>query len=89
MKSTLMIYFLGLAICFFAVSVLNEPLAAESIENQCRASVRAEMAGANCRIAEPNRSTSDPCRIPEGPKYNLYIDKVMQCVARGAGRVAR
>jgi hypothetical protein len=70
-----------------------QPSAAESIENQCRAAVRAELKGPNCRMANP-RSNSlqlDPCGIPTtGSQMTLYTDKVIQCVARGGpGRAAR
>jgi hypothetical protein len=43
----------GPALCLLAILALNGPLAAESIENQCRAAVRAELKEPNCRMANP------------------------------------
>jgi hypothetical protein len=93
LKSVLTKYLAGSAICLLAISALNGPVAAESIENQCRAAVRAELKGPNCRMANP-RSNSlqvDPCGIPTtGSQMTLYTDKVVQCVAHGGpGRTAR
>jgi hypothetical protein len=86
-------FILGPVVFFFAILALSGPMAAESIENQCRAAVRAELKGPNCRMANP-RSNSlqiDPCGIPTtGSQMTLYTDKVVQCVARdGPGRGAR
>jgi hypothetical protein len=56
------------------------PGAAESIENQCRAAVRAELKGPNCRMANPrdNSLQVDPCGIPTtGSQMTLYTEKVV------------
>jgi hypothetical protein len=92
-KSTFIKRVLGLAVCFMAVSAISEPSAAESIENQCRAAIRAELKGPNCRVANPgdNNLNVDPCGIPTtSNQMTVYTDKVVACVARGGpGRAAR
>jgi hypothetical protein len=62
--------------------------AADSIENQCRIAVRAEMMGPGCRVANPRTSSGgytagDPCYILGDTKTAHYIDKVIECVKRG------
>jgi hypothetical protein len=76
----------GPALSLLAILALNGPGAAESIENQCRAAVRAELKGPNCRMANPrdNSLQVDPCGISTtGSQMTLYTEKVVQCVARG------
>jgi hypothetical protein len=65
--------------------------AAESIENQCRMAVRAEMMGPDCRVINPKTSSGayqggDPCYILGDAKMTYYIERVMECVKRGSPR---
>ena len=74
--------------CLIATLAFHVRVAAESIENQCRVAVRAEMMGPACRVANPKTSSGgytagDPCYILGDTKTAYYIDKVMECVKRG------
>ena len=76
----------GLVVCLIATATFHGPAAADSIENQCRSAVRAEMQGPNCRMADPksqNPLNGDPCFVLGDTKLTLYTDKVIACVARG------
>jgi hypothetical protein len=91
---------LGPAVFVLAFVILNGPSVAgpldvevltsqSSIESKCRAAVRAELKGPNCRQVVWVYHGPDPCYFGtfEQP---YYIDKVIQCVARGGpGRAAR
>jgi hypothetical protein len=76
------------AACLIATLAFHVGAAAESIENQCRVAVRAEMMGPDCRVANPKTSSGgytagDPCYILGDTKTSYYIDKVIECVKRG------
>jgi hypothetical protein len=85
-------FILGSAICIMAFAALNttalaEPKAnrqaqAESMGYQCRAAVRAELKGPNCRMAIPPNPTS-PCNIPSNAEVEIMDNKVFECVSRG------
>jgi hypothetical protein len=96
----------GLTMCFlgFAVAFLNRPSAAgqldvevltpkSSIESKCRSAVRAELKGPNCRqvyvYSAAGGSAHNPCIVDDW-QQPYFVDKVLQCVARGGpGRAAR
>jgi len=80
---------LGPAIVSLATFAFSAPVAAESVEQQCRAAVRAELMGPNCRVVNP-ASSNDPCYVRNTNLSANYDNKVVQCVARGGpGRGAR
>ena len=90
---------LGSAIGITAFAALNttalaEPKAnrqaqAESMGYQCRAAVRAEMKGPDCRMAIPPNPTSH-CNIPNNADIELMDNKINECVRRGGpGRQAK
>jgi hypothetical protein len=88
---------LGSAIWIMAFAALNtaalaEPkgrLQAESMGYQCRAAVRAEMKGPDCRMAMPPNATSH-CNIPSNADIMTMDNKVVECARRGGpGRQAR
>lgn len=85
MKSTVTKFALGPAVFSLAILTLGGPIAAESIENQCRAAVRAELMGPDCRVVNPT-SFSDPCYVRNTALSASYDNKVVQCVARGGPR---
>jgi hypothetical protein len=81
--------FLGPVIFSLATLILSGPIAAESIENQCRAAVRVELMGPDCRKVNP-ASSNDPCYIRNTTSSANYDNKVVACVAHGGpGRGAR
>jgi hypothetical protein len=55
---------------------------AESMGYQCRAAVRAEMKGPDCRMAIPPNATSH-CNIPSNAEVEMMDNKVAECVRRG------
>jgi hypothetical protein len=64
-------------------TALAEPnLQAESIEYQCRAAVRAELKGPDCRMAIPPNATST-CNIPSNAAVETMDNKVLECARRG------
>jgi hypothetical protein len=72
-----------------ATLTLSGPIAADTIENQCRLTVRAELMGPGCRVVNP-ASFSDPCYVRNTQLSAAYDNKVVQCVARGGpGRGVR
>jgi hypothetical protein len=79
---------LGLAICIMASAAANtialaEPtVKPESMGYQCRAAVRAELKGPDCRMAIPPNPTSH-CNIPTNAEIELMDNKVNECVRRG------
>jgi hypothetical protein len=88
---------LGSAISIMAFAASNttalaEPkgtLQAESMGYQCRAAVRAEMKGPDCRMAIPPNATSH-CNIPTNAEIELMDNKVNECARRGGpGRQAK
>ena len=88
MKSTITKLVLGPAISALAILTFSGPVAAETIENQCRAAVRAELMGPQCRIANPEFDSQCYYRYPAG--MTNYVNKVIECVNRGGpGRRAR
>ena len=78
----------GSAICV-VLAALNGSALAESLGYQCRAAVRAEMKGPDCRMALPPNPTSH-CNIPNNADTELMDNKVNECVRRGGpGRQAK
>jgi hypothetical protein len=78
----------GSAICM-AFAALNGSALAESLAYQCRAAVRAEIKGPDCRMALPPSPTSH-CNIPNNADIELMDNKVNACVKRGGpGRQAK
>ena len=55
---------------------------AESLGYQCRAAVRAELKGPDCRMAIPPDATSH-CNIPSNSQVEIMDNKVNECVRRG------
>jgi hypothetical protein len=89
MKSTVTGLIPGSAGFFFATLIFAGPAAAQSVESQCRAAVRAELLGPSCRVVNP-ASSSDPCYVRNTNLSAAYDNKVVQCVARGGpGRGTR
>jgi hypothetical protein len=85
----------GSAIWTMAFAALNttalaEPKAtAASMGYQCRAAVRAEMKGPDCRMAIPPNPTSH-CNIPSNAEVEIMDNKINECVKRGGpGRQAK
>jgi hypothetical protein len=76
------------AACLIATLAFHVGAAADSLENQCRIAVRAEMMGPECRVVNPKTSSggyvgNDPCYILGEARMTFYIDKVIECVKRG------
>jgi hypothetical protein len=82
MKATLTKLVLGSLVASLATSIHSGSIAAQSIENQCRLSVRAELMGPNCRTVNPT-SSNDPCYIRNTNLSANYDNKVVACVAQG------
>jgi hypothetical protein len=78
-------FILGSAAFSLATLILGGPTAAQSIESQCRAAVRAELMGPQCRVVNP-ASSNDPCYVRNTNLSANYDNKVVQCVARGGPR---
>jgi hypothetical protein len=83
--------FIASLICGLSGTAFLVGAAAESIENQCRMAVRAEMMGPDCRVINPKTSSGayqggDPCYILGDAKMTYYIERVMECVKRGSPR---
>jgi hypothetical protein len=74
-------FILGPAICM-AFAALNGAALAESLGYQCRAAVRAEMKGPDCRMAIPPNATS-PCNVPSNAEVEIMDNKINECVKRG------
>jgi hypothetical protein len=79
---------LGSAIWMMAFAALNttalaEPKAkAESVGYQCRAAVRAELKGPDCRMAIPPNPTSH-CNVSSNAEVEIMDNKINECVKRG------
>jgi hypothetical protein len=81
---------LGSAISMMAFAALNTTALAapktspqaESIGYQCRAAVRAELKGPDCRMAMPPNSISH-CNIPDSATIEIMDNKVLACARRG------
>ena len=75
-------------------TALAEPTAsrqaqADSLGYQCRAAVRAEMKGPDCRMAIPPNPTSH-CNMPTNAEVEVMDNKINECVKRGGpGRQAK
>ena len=83
--------FIASLICGLSGTAFLVGAAAESIENQCRMAVRAEMMGPDCRVINPKTASGayqggDPCYILGDAKMTYYIERVMECVKRGSPR---
>jgi hypothetical protein len=72
---------LALAVSSLAIVALGGPIAAQSVEQQCRASVRAELMGPQCRIANPDYDDHCYYHYPAG--MTNYVNKVIECINRG------
>ena len=76
------------------IAALAEPKAnrqaqAESLGYQCRAAVRAELRGPDCRMALPPGPTSH-CNVPSNGEVELMDNKINECMKRGGpGRQAK
>ncbi|SHJ78471.1 hypothetical protein SAMN05444159_1482 [Bradyrhizobium lablabi] len=91
MKSpSIMRFVLGSAICTIAFSASNRTALAEPLEVQCRAAVRAEIKGPNCRIWIVPNTDFGPCNMTSHAEINFYDNRVVECVKRGGpGRKSR
>jgi hypothetical protein len=91
MKSpSIMRFVLGSAICTIAFSASYGTALAESLEVQCRAAVRAEIKGPNCRIWIVPNTDSGPCNMSTMNDIPFYDNRVIECVKRGGpGRKSR
>jgi hypothetical protein len=82
----------GSAICLAFAALNGAALAearSESLGYQCRAAVRAEMKGPDCRMALPPSPTSH-CNIPTNAEIEVMDNKINECVKRGGpGRQAK
>jgi hypothetical protein len=92
---------LGPAVFVFAFVFLDGPSVAgpldvevltpqSSIESKCRSAVRAELKGPDCRqvwVHDTDLGTVGPCYVPTY-QQPYFMDKVIQCVARGGPRRA-
>lgn len=80
---------IGSAICIMAFASTTTALAearAESLGDQCRAAVRAELKGADCRMSTPNAA----CAMPGQSDVPFFDGRVAECVKRGGpGRQAK
>ena len=74
----------GSAICMAFAALNGAAMAAqaESLGYQCRAAVRAELKGPDCRMALPPSPTSH-CNIPANADVEVMDNKVNECVRRG------
>ena len=80
---------LGSTILVVAFAASTSAALAESLEYQCRAAVRAEMRGPDCRMPLPPNAGS-PCNIPAAADVELMDNKIHQCMKRGGpGRQAK
>jgi hypothetical protein len=55
---------------------------AESLGYQCRAAVRAEIKGTDCRLWHP-RTITDSCDMWPHSQIAWYDNKVLECAMRG------
>jgi hypothetical protein len=79
----------GPAIWVMAFAALNTAALAapkanqlDSLGYQCRAAVRAELKGPDCRMPIPPNATSH-CNIPSNADVEVMDNKVAECVKRG------
>ncbi len=80
--------FIASLVCGLSGTASLVGAAAESIENQCRRDVRAELMGPDCRVVRPKTIPggyhgNDPCYILADTKHVYYIDRVIECVKHG------
>jgi hypothetical protein len=82
MKSLSTSFFTGSAICL-AFAALNGAAAAqaraESLGDQCRAAVRAELRGPDCRMSMPTPA----CNMSTQFDVPFFDQRVVECVKRG------
>ena len=71
----------GSAICM-AFAAFNGAALAETLGYQCRAAVRAELRGPDCRMALPPNPTSH-CNVPSNAEVEIMDNKINECVKRG------
>jgi hypothetical protein len=72
-----------------ALAKANRQAQADSMGYQCRAAVRAELKGPDCRMAIPPNPTSH-CNIPTNAEIEVMDNKINECVKRGGpGRQAK
>jgi hypothetical protein len=65
-----------------AESKANRQAPAESLGYQCRAAVRAELKGPDCRMPLPPDATSH-CNIPNNADVETMDNKVIACIKQG------
>jgi hypothetical protein len=82
-SSSIMRFVLGSAICTIAFSDSNRTALAESLEVQCRAAVRAELKGPNCRMWIVPNTDAGPCNMTTHNDIPFYDNRVVECVKRG------
>ena len=82
MKSLSTRTFIAGSAIWLAFAALNGAALAESLGYQCRAAVRAEMKGPDCRMAIPPNPTSH-CNIPTNAEVEVMDNKILECVKRG------
>ena len=70
-------------ICMIAFSGSNGPALLESLEVQCRAAMRAEWKGPNCRMNLVPNPESGPCNMTVHNDIPFFDNKVVECVKRG------
>ena len=70
---------LGSAICMAFAALNSAAPAAESMGDQCRAAVRAELKGPDCKMSMPTSA----CNMPGQTDVPFFDGKVVECVKRG------
>jgi hypothetical protein len=80
--SAICVAFAALNGAALAEAKANRQAQAESMGYQCRAAVRAEMKGPDCRMAIPPNPTSH-CNIPTNAEVEVMDNKILECVKRG------
>jgi len=81
MKAKVTKLFLGPVLFSLAALAHSGAIAAQPLENQCRAAVRAEMLGPHCRVATPAYDDQCAYQYPSGMMH--YVNRVIECVNRG------
>ena len=75
MKATVTKLVLGPVVVSLATLIHSGSIAAQSVEDQCRLSVRAELMGPNCRMINP-ASANAPCYIRNTNLWQATITKL-------------
>jgi hypothetical protein len=69
----------GSAMAFAALNAAPGQARAESLGDQCRAAVRAELKGPDCRMSMPTGA----CNMPGQTDVPFFDGRVVECVKRG------